>query len=104
MAYLYSMNIRKIIQEEINDFNWTEDIQARITSCDQLKVGDKVMVTSNFEDLGAVEEIGLVVRVYGEYYRIAFNKPFGDVITRSGGRWTCLCENLNTTDIVTLDI
>jgi hypothetical protein len=96
------MNIKKIISEEVNDFKWVEDVpERRRLTKDNIEVGQRVIVTSNFEGINAHNQIGTVVEVngsrnhsYHEYYSagytIDFDQPFSsefDGSDNEGNLW-----------------
>ena len=73
------MDIKKIIKEEINDFQWMEDVPigVRITDIDQLNVGDGVRITSDYDDIKAVDDIGVIDYVDEYEYMIRFTEKTG---------------------------
>ena len=73
------MNIKKIIQEEINDFNWVEDIpgEVRVTDSSQIKVGSRIRV--EMFNLWENPHLGTVVNFDdGGFYLVTFDERFSD--------------------------
>jgi hypothetical protein len=71
------MNIKKIIQEEINDFNWVEDIpgEVRVTDSSQLEVGSRIRV--EISNLWEYPHLGTVVNFDdGGFYLVTFDERF----------------------------
>lgn len=98
------MNLRKIIREEVNDFEWAKDTFLEIP-CGDLKVGMDVFVTSNYDDIigcdnqpGTVIDISVLGDVTVEF-DVRFNNHLHDGSEGQCKRRTCWafdCDYMNS--------
>jgi len=100
------MNIKKIILEEINDFDWVNDITNEVTSCHQLGVGMKITIGNgeinpNGDDdlpaevvtIGVEDDYGLTVLVAYDELNVNGHNGDGEVECRNNNCWYIYCHD-----------
>ena len=102
------MDIKKIILEEMDNLQWMRSVPTPITSCDELTNGMRVKVTSNWDELDAVDQPGTIRMSTDEHgpneYSVVFDYPFGHIYSPDDMEWFFRCIDLDGVTTILLPI